>query len=36
VTQQEGTGVSLKLTIHFADHGVKKILPAYTRLLVQG
>jgi DNA helicase-2/ATP-dependent DNA helicase PcrA len=29
---REGAGKTLKLTIHFAEHGSKKILPAYTRL----
>jgi len=29
---REGAGKHLKLTIHFFDHGRKKILPAYTRL----
>jgi DNA helicase-2/ATP-dependent DNA helicase PcrA len=31
---REGSGKHLKLTIHFAGHGRKKILPAYTRLEV--
>jgi hypothetical protein len=32
---REGKGKHLKLTIHFSDHGSKKILPAYTQLLVR-
>jgi DNA helicase-2/ATP-dependent DNA helicase PcrA len=36
VVGSEGSGQSLKLTIHFVQHGAKKILPAYTQLLVQG
>ena len=36
VVGSEGSGPSLKLTIHFVQHGAKKILPAYTQLLVQG
>ena len=36
VIGSEGSGPSLKLTIHFVQHGAKKILPAYTQLLVQG
>jgi len=32
---REGEGAHLKLTIHFGDHGAKKILPAYTRLRVE-
>jgi len=36
VVNSEGSGASLKLTIHFVQHGAKKILPAYTQLLVQG
>jgi DNA helicase-2/ATP-dependent DNA helicase PcrA len=36
VVNSEGSGQSLKLTIHFVQHGAKKILPAYTKLLVQG
>ena len=35
VVNSEGSGQSLKLTIHFVQHGAKKILPAYTQLLVQ-
>ena len=36
VVNSEGSGQSLKLTIHFVQHGAKKILPAYTQLLIQG
>jgi DNA helicase-2/ATP-dependent DNA helicase PcrA len=36
VVGSEGAGASLKLTIHFIQYGSKKILPAYTKLLVQG
>ena len=32
---REGKGKSLKLTIHFSDHGPKKILPSYTKLSVE-
>jgi DNA helicase-2/ATP-dependent DNA helicase PcrA len=32
ILDRQGAGKNLKLTIHFADHGRKKILPAYTRL----
>ncbi len=35
ILDREGAGKSLKLTIHFADYGAKKILPAYTRLEVR-
>jgi DNA helicase-2/ATP-dependent DNA helicase PcrA len=35
IHQREGSGKHLKLTIHFSDHGTKKILPAYTKLRVQ-
>jgi DNA helicase-2/ATP-dependent DNA helicase PcrA len=36
ILAREGAGRSLKLTIQFREHGRKKILPAYTRLMVQG
>jgi DNA helicase-2/ATP-dependent DNA helicase PcrA len=32
ILDREGQGKHLKLTIQFARHGSKKILPAYTRL----
>jgi DNA helicase-2/ATP-dependent DNA helicase PcrA len=35
ILDREGAGKHLKLTIHFSDHGTKKILPAYTKLLVE-
>jgi DNA helicase-2/ATP-dependent DNA helicase PcrA len=35
ILDREGSGKHLKLTIHFSDHGSKKILPAYTKLQVQ-
>jgi hypothetical protein len=35
ILDREGSGKHLKLTIFFADHGPKKILPAYTKLRVQ-
>ena len=35
IVDREGADRALKLTIHFADHGPKKILPAYTQLKVQ-
>ncbi len=35
ILDREGQGQHLKLTIHFAEHGRKKILPAYTRLEVR-
>jgi len=35
ILDREGRGKQLKLTIRFADHGSKKILPAYTKLLIQ-
>ena len=35
ILDREGSGKRLKLTIHFSDHGPKKILPAYTKLQVQ-
>jgi len=35
ILAREGRGANLKLTIHFADHGPKRIAPAYTRLKVQ-
>ncbi len=35
ILDREGRGKHLKLTIRFADHGSKKILPAYTKLLIQ-
>jgi DNA helicase-2/ATP-dependent DNA helicase PcrA len=35
ILDREGSGKNLKLTIDFSDHGPKKILPAYTKLLVQ-
>jgi len=35
ILSREGNGKHLKLTIHFSDHGVKKILPSYTQLQVR-
>jgi DNA helicase-2/ATP-dependent DNA helicase PcrA len=35
ILNREGSGKLLKLTIHFSDHGPKKILPAYTKLRVR-
>jgi DNA helicase-2/ATP-dependent DNA helicase PcrA len=35
ITQREGHGKNLKLTIHFSEHGPKKILPSYTKLSVE-
>jgi len=35
IVERAGRGKSLKLTIHFADHGPKRIAPAYTKLRVQ-
>jgi len=35
IVQREGSGKQLKLTIQFADHGQKKILPSYTKLQVE-
>jgi DNA helicase-2/ATP-dependent DNA helicase PcrA len=35
ILDREGSGKHLKLTIHFSDHGQKKILPSYTKLRVQ-
>ncbi len=35
IMDREGSGKSLKLTIRFARHGSKKILPAYTALTVE-
>ncbi len=35
IVDREGSGRSLKLTIQFRDVGRKKILPAYTELLVE-
>ena len=35
ILSREGSGKHLKLTIHFNDHGVKKILPSYTQLRVR-
>jgi DNA helicase-2/ATP-dependent DNA helicase PcrA len=35
ILDREGKGKSLKLTIHFSDHGPKKILPSYTKLSVE-
>ena len=35
ILDREGRGKSLKLTIHFSDHGPKKILPSYTKLRVE-
>jgi DNA helicase-2/ATP-dependent DNA helicase PcrA len=32
---REGSGKNLKLTIHFSEHGPKKILPSYTKLKVE-
>ena len=34
ILDREGSGKHLKLTIHFLEHGSKKILPAYTSLRV--
>jgi DNA helicase-2/ATP-dependent DNA helicase PcrA len=34
ITERAGEGNSLKLTINFAEHGQKKILPSYTKLRV--
>ena len=34
ILARQGSGKSLKLTIHFSEHGEKKILPAYTKLRV--
>jgi DNA helicase-2/ATP-dependent DNA helicase PcrA len=34
ILDREGTGRSLKLTIHFVAYGKKRILPAYTKLHV--
>ena len=35
IVNREGKEKHLKLTIHFSDHGQKKILPAYTKLRVE-
>ena len=35
ILDREGSGKHLKLTIHFSEHGPKKILPAYTKLQVR-
>ena len=35
ILDREGKGKSLKLTIHFSNHGPKKILPSYTTLSVE-
>ena len=35
ILDREGAGMNLKLTIHFTNHGAKKILPGYTKLKVQ-
>ncbi|HXV77591.1 MAG TPA: UvrD-helicase domain-containing protein, partial [Candidatus Polarisedimenticolaceae bacterium] len=35
ILQREGRGTNLKLTIHFADYGPKRIAPSYTQLRVQ-
>jgi DNA helicase-2/ATP-dependent DNA helicase PcrA len=35
IMDREGAGKHLKLTIHFSDHGQKKILPSYTKLKVE-
>jgi DNA helicase-2/ATP-dependent DNA helicase PcrA len=35
VLDRKGEGKNLKLTIHFTEHGSKKIAPAYTKLRVQ-
>jgi len=35
ILDREGSGKHLKLTIEFSDCGPKKIVPAYTKLLVQ-
>ena len=35
ILDREGSGKTLKLTIRFARHGSKKILPAYTDLQVE-
>ena len=35
IVDREGRGKNLKLTIHFADYGPKRIAPSYTTLRVQ-
>jgi len=35
ILDRDGSGKQLKLTIQFNDHGRKKILPAYTKLMVE-
>lgn len=35
IVDREGRGKNLKLTIHFADYGPKRIAPSYTKLRVQ-
>jgi hypothetical protein len=35
IVDREGRGKNLKLTIHFADYGPKRIAPSYTQLRVQ-
>jgi DNA helicase-2/ATP-dependent DNA helicase PcrA len=35
IVDREGRGKNLKLTIHFADYGPKRIAPSYTKLQVQ-
>jgi DNA helicase-2/ATP-dependent DNA helicase PcrA len=35
IVDREGRGKNLKLTIHFADYGPKRIAPAYTKMQVQ-
>jgi len=35
ILDREGKGKHLKLTIHFSDHGAKKILPSYTKLQIE-
>ena len=35
ILDRAGRGKNLKLTIHFSDHGQKKILPSYTKLSVE-
>ena len=35
IVAREGRGKNLKLTIHFADCGPKRIAPSYTKLQVQ-
>lgn len=35
IVGRQGQGKLLKLTIHFSDHGPRKIMPAYVKLKVQ-